>query len=114
MLSAALSPEISLSYLVLSAPVALVRFTPETTDPNWRKKSRFALCTPSISEALSWQPGGLPKKNIEPPSMAVLRVALLWLASVASAVRLATNVECLPARYDEVFLDFSGVKPQHA
>ena len=45
--------------------------------------------------------------------MALLRVALLWLASVASAVRLATNVECLPARYDEVFLDFSGAKPQH-
>ena len=41
-------------------------------------------------------------------------VVMLWLASVASADRLATNVECLPARYDEVFLDFSGAKPQHA
>ena len=40
-------------------------------------------------------------------------VVMLWLASVASADRLATNVECLPARYDEVFLDFSGAKPQH-
>ena len=29
-----------------------------------------------------------------------------------AAVRLATNVECLPIRSDEALLDFSGAKPQ--
>ena len=45
--------------------------------------------------------------------MALLRVALLCLVSVASAdVRLATNIECLPygGFSDEVFLDLSGAR----
>ena len=29
-----------------------------------------------------------------------------------AAVRLATNVECLPIRSDQALLDFSGAKPQ--
>merc|ERR1740130_1262498 len=46
--------------------------------------------------------------NIEPPSMALLRVALLCQLSVAGAVRLATNVPCLPIVQEEVRLDLSG------
>ena len=46
--------------------------------------------------------------TIEPPSMALLRVALLCQLSVAGAVRLATNIACLEAVDGEVFLDFSG------
>ena len=43
--------------------------------------------------------------------MALLRVALLCLVSVASAdVRLATNIECLEKIDDEVFLDLSGAR----
>ena len=45
--------------------------------------------------------------------MALLRVALLCLVSVASAdVRLATNIECLPygGRSDEIFLNLSGAR----
>ena len=38
----------------------------------------------------------------------MLRLALLCHLSVAGAVRLATNVACLPYRSDEVFLDLSG------
>jgi len=43
--------------------------------------------------------------------MALLRVALLCLVSVASAdVRLATNIECLEKIDNEVFLDLSGAR----
>ena len=42
--------------------------------------------------------------------MALLRVALLCLVSVASAARLATNVVCLPFRYDEVVLRLAGAR----
>ena len=43
--------------------------------------------------------------------MALLRVALLCLVSVASAdVRLATNVECVVPNDAEVFLNFSGAR----
>ena len=43
--------------------------------------------------------------------MALLRVALLCLVSVASAdVRLATNVECVVPNDAEVFLDLSGAR----
>ena len=43
--------------------------------------------------------------------MALLRVALLCLVSVASAdVRLATNIECLEEIDNEVFLDLSGAR----
>ena len=37
-------------------------------------------------------------------------VVILCLVSAASAARLATNVECLPYRSDEVFLDLSGAR----
>ena len=39
-------------------------------------------------------------------------MVILCLVSAASAVRLATNVACLPRRSDEALLDFSGAKPQ--
>ena len=39
-------------------------------------------------------------------------MVILCLVSAASAVRLATNVACLPHRSDEALLDFSGAKPQ--
>ena len=43
--------------------------------------------------------------------MALLRVALLCLVSVASAdVRLATNIECVVPNDAEVFLNFSGAR----
>ena len=43
--------------------------------------------------------------------MALLRVALLCLVSVASAdVRLATNIECLEKIDNEVFLDLLGAR----
>ena len=43
--------------------------------------------------------------------MALLRVALLCLVSVASAdVRLATNIECVVPNDAEVFLDLSGAR----
>ena len=43
--------------------------------------------------------------------MALLRVALLCLVSVASAdVRLATNVECVVPNDAEVFLNLSGAR----
>ena len=42
--------------------------------------------------------------------MALLRVALLCLVSVASAERLATNVKCLPFRYNRAELDLSGAR----
>ena len=43
--------------------------------------------------------------------MALLRVALLCLVSVASAdVRLATSIECLEKIDNEVFLDLSGAR----
>ena len=43
--------------------------------------------------------------------MALLRVALLCLVSVASAdVRLATNIECLEKIDNEVFLNLSGAR----
>ena len=53
--------------------------------------------------------------------MGLLRVALLCHLSVVGAVRLATNVACLPYRSDEIFLDLSGARaatflegiPQH-
>ena len=48
--------------------------------------------------------------TIEPPSMALLRVALLCQLSVAGAVRLATNVPCLPIVQEEVRLDLSGAR----
>ena len=37
-------------------------------------------------------------------------VLMLCLVSAASAVRLATNLACLPYEAEEVFLDFSGVR----
>ena len=44
--------------------------------------------------------------------MALLRVALLCLVSVASqpTFRLATNIECLEKIDNEVFLDLSGAR----
>jgi len=46
---------------------------------------------------------------------ALLRpVLVLCLVSAASAVRLATNVACLPYEAEEVFLDFSGVRACHS
>ena len=42
--------------------------------------------------------------------MALLRMALLCHLSVAGAVRLATNVACLPSNAEEVFLNFSGAR----
>ena len=43
--------------------------------------------------------------------MALLRVALLCLLSVASAdVRLATNIQCVVPNDAEVFLNFSGAR----
>ena len=43
--------------------------------------------------------------------MALLRVALLCLVSVASAdVRLATNIECVQKIDEEVLLDLSGAR----
>jgi len=42
--------------------------------------------------------------------MALLRAALLCHLSVAGAVRLATNVACLPYEDEEVFLDLSGAR----
>ena len=39
-------------------------------------------------------------------------MVILCLVSAASAVRLATNVACLPRRSDEALLDFSGAKPR--
>ena len=43
--------------------------------------------------------------------MALLRVALLCLVSVASAdVRLATNIQCVVPNDAEVFLNFSGAR----
>ena len=71
------------------------------------ERKSFRLCTPSII-AISWQPG--TPYNIEPPSMALLRVALLCQLSVAGAVRLATNVPCLPIVQEEVRLDLSGAR----
>ena len=41
-------------------------------------------------------------------------VLMLCLVSAASAVRLATNVACLPYEAEEVFLDFSGVRACHS
>ena len=40
----------------------------------------------------------------------MLRLALLCHLSVAGAVRLANNVECLPSEANEVFLDLSGAR----
>ena len=40
----------------------------------------------------------------------MLRLALLCHLSVAGAVRLAKNVECLPFNQNEVFLDLSGAR----
>ena len=40
----------------------------------------------------------------------MLRLALLCHLSVAGAVRLATNVACLPYEANEVFLDLSGAR----
>ena len=40
----------------------------------------------------------------------MLRLALLCHLSVAGAVRLATNVACLPYKAEEVFLDLSGAR----
>ena len=40
----------------------------------------------------------------------MLRLALLCHLSVAGAVRLAKNVECLPFNENEVFLDLSGAR----
>jgi len=42
----------------------------------------------------------------------MLRLALLCHLAAVSAIKLAENVLCLPKRNDEVFVDFSGVKPQ--
>ena len=41
-------------------------------------------------------------------------VLVLCLVSAASAVRLATNLACLPYEAEEVFLDFSGVRACHS
>ena len=41
-------------------------------------------------------------------------MVILCLVSAASAVRLATNVACLPYEAEEVFLDFSGVRACHS
>ena len=43
----------------------------------------------------------------------MLRLALLCHLSAVSAIKLAENVDCLPKRDDEIFVDFSGAKPQH-
>ena len=40
----------------------------------------------------------------------MLRLALLCHLSVAGAVRLATNVACLPNQAEEVFLDLRGAR----
>ena len=47
---------------------------------------------------------------VEPPSMALLRVALLChlCVSVAGADRSATNLVCLPDEPDQVDLSFAG------
>ena len=42
----------------------------------------------------------------------MLRLALLCHLSAVSAMKLATDVECLPYRTDEVYLELSGAKPQ--
>ena len=42
----------------------------------------------------------------------MLRLALLCHLSAVSAVDKAENVDCLPKRDDEIFVDFSGAKPQ--
>ena len=45
----------------------------------------------------------------------MLRLALLCHLSAVSAsavIKLAENVDCLPKRDDEIFVDFSGAKPQ--
>ena len=42
----------------------------------------------------------------------MLRLALLCHLSAVSAVDKAENVDCLPTRDDEIFVDFSGAKPQ--
>ena len=49
-------------------------------------------------------------ENPLPPAMALLRAALLCHLSVAGAVRLATNVACLPSNAEEVVLDLSGAR----
>ena len=42
----------------------------------------------------------------------MLRLALLCHLSAVSAMKLATDVECLPYRTDEVYLELTGAKPQ--
>ena len=46
--------------------------------------------------------------------MGLLRVALLCHLSVVGAVRLATNVACLPSNAEEVVLDLSGARAHTA
>jgi hypothetical protein len=46
--------------------------------------------------------------------MGLLRVALLCHLSVVGAVRLATNVACLPFNAEEVVLDLSGARAHTA
>merc|ERR1740130_1276321 len=43
----------------------------------------------------------------------MLRLALLCHLSFVGAVPLATNVQCLPYRTDEIFLDLSGATELH-
>ena len=42
----------------------------------------------------------------------MLRLALLCHLSVAGAVPLATNVQCLPFKPDEIFFTLAGAKPR--
>ena len=42
----------------------------------------------------------------------MLRLALLCHLSVAVAVPLATNVQCLPYKANEIFLNLAGAKPK--